>query len=578
MFNFSAFSFPAALTRFGLVVLLLTWCRPAAAQAPAPAWQTAQAVPTAVAGPRVSSAVSATAVDAAGNVYIAGSFSGTVVLGSTTLTSLGSEDVFLAKFNPRSNQFVWAQRAGGTSVDVATGLAVNGTSVYMTGNFVSPTAEFGGTSLTNAGNYDAFVTKLTDAGSTSSFVWAKRVGGTDDDYASALAVSGTSVYVAGSFRSATADFGGISLANTGFSDIFVTKLTDAGSTGSFVWAQWAGSTGNEEATALAITGTNIYIGGDFAGPASTFGSTNLTSTGYTDGFVAKLVDGGSSSSFVWAQRVGGAGYDGVSEIAAMGTSIYVTGVFGSPTASFGSTSLTSAGSLDVFLAKLIDTGPGTTFAWVQQAGGADVERVSSLVVSGASIYITGGFTSPTASFGGTVLTGTSNGRYFPPNVFVAKLTDAGGNGSFTWAQQAGGMDTEYANALALSGTSLYVAGSFNGPTTAFGAITIFNSSLSINPAQGFLASLTDLTLSSTAAAPPREPAALFPNPARAAATLRRPAGAGAAALALTDALGRTVRRYPAPAGPTDTALDLGGLPAGLYLLRGAGPALRLTVE
>ena len=46
---------------------------------------------------------------------------------------------------------------------------------------------------------------------------------------------------------------------------------------------------------------------------------------------------------------------------------------------------------------------------------------------------------------------------------------------------------------------------------------------------------------------------------------------------LTDAVGRAVRRYPAPAG-AEAALDLAGLPAGLYLLRGAGPAKRLVVE
>ncbi|WP_262895438.1 hypothetical protein [Hymenobacter properus] len=42
-------------------------------------------------------------------------------------------------------------------------------------------------------------------------------------------------------------------------------------------------------------------------------------------------------------------------------------------------------------------------------------------------------------------------------------------------------------------------------------------------------------------------------------------------------LGRPVRRYPAPAGP-ETTLDLRDLPAGLYLLRGAGPDQRLAVE
>ncbi|MDO7847140.1 T9SS type A sorting domain-containing protein [Hymenobacter sp. M29] len=114
------------------------------------------------------------------------------------------------------------------------------------------------------------------------------------------------------------------------------------------------------------------------------------------------------------------------------------------------------------------------------------------------------------------------------------------------------------------------------PTADFGPITLSNIS-NTSSSLGFLASLTDPTLTATTAAIPREPAQLFPNPAHHAATLRLPAGTAPAPLTLTDALGRPVRRYLAPAGP-ETALDLRGLPAGLYLLRGAGPAQRLAVE
>ena len=128
----------------------------------------------------------------------------------------------------------------------------------------------------------------------------------------------------------------------------------------------------------------------------------------------------------------------------------------------------------------------------------------------------------------------------------------------------------------MSGTSVYVAGIV---LQHHGQLWLHYSHQPYSQQPlGFLASLTDPTLTATtAAAGPREPAALFPNPARHAATLRLPAGTAPAPLVLTDALGRPVRRYPAPAGPEAT-LDLRGLPAGLYLLRGAGPAQRLAVE
>ena len=178
-----------------------------------------------------------------------------MVLGGTTLTSAGGGDVFVAKFNPASNQFVWAQRAGGTEVDYASALAVSGTSVYVAGEFTSPSAGFGPVMLTNAGAPrigDVFVAKLTDAGPTASFDWAQRAGGVGDDRVHALAVSGPSVYVAGSFDSPTAGFGATTLTNADValraSDVFVAKLTDAGGTGSFAWAQRAGGAGSSEPT------------------------------------------------------------------------------------------------------------------------------------------------------------------------------------------------------------------------------------------------------------------------------------------------------------------------------------------
>jgi len=264
-------------------------------------------------------------------------------------------------------------------------------------------------------------------------------------------------------------------------------------------------------------------------------------------------------SYVAATAVDGAG------------NVYLAGAFRNSVV-LGGTTLTSLGSFDVFVAKFNPT--SNQFAWAQRAGGTGNDIATALAVSGTNVYMTGYFQSTTAGFGPATLTNAALNN--TADVFVAKLTDAGSTSGFVWAQRAGGMDNDVANALAMSGTNVYVAGGFTSLTADFGTVTLSN--INPNPYLGFLASLTDPTLTATtAAAGPREPASLFPNPARGTATLRLPAGAAPAPLVLTDALGRAVRRYPAPAGP-EAVLDLGGLPAGFYLLRGAGPARRLVVE
>jgi hypothetical protein len=507
MLNFSSFLCSAAV-RLLLAILLLAGGLSAAAQAPA--WQSAQTVAVATAAATTNySEVNATAVDAAGNVYLAGIFWNTVILGGTTLTSLGGSDIFVAKFNPTSNQFVWAERGGGTYSDIALALTMSGTSVYVGGYFNSPTVGFGTTTLANAGattgTNDVFVAKLTDAGNTGSFVWAQRAGGAGDDGASALAANGTSVYVAGSFASSSAAFGSSTLTSAGSGDVFVAKLTDASNTGSFVWAQQAGGAGGDGANALAVSGTSVYVAGYFGQPTASFGTTTLTSvsTGFRDAFVAKLTDAGSTGSFAWAQQAGGAGSDVAQVLAVSGTSVYVAGYFQSSTADFGTITLTALG--------------------------------------------------------------------FAGDGFVAKLRDTGSTGSFVWAQQASSINPL---ALALSGNSVYIAGNFSPLTADFGVVILTNPNP--NGPIAFLASLTDPTL--TATAPASGTAfSLYPNPAHRTATLCLPAGAAPAPLILCDAQGHTVRCYPAPVG-TETILDLYELPAGLYLLRGAGPAQRLVVE
>ena len=99
--------------------------------------------------------------------------------------------------------------------------------------------------------------KLIDVGSTGNFTWAQRAGGLGDDQADALAVSGSTVYVAGNFSGSTATFGATSLNSSGSSDLFVARLNDVGNTSSFAWAQQAGGLGLDNATTLAVA-TSLF--------------------------------------------------------------------------------------------------------------------------------------------------------------------------------------------------------------------------------------------------------------------------------------------------------------------------------
>ena len=284
------------------------------------------------------------AVDASGNSYVTGYFSGTATFGSTTLTSSGGADIFVAKLDSSGN-WLWANNAGGTSDECGNGIAVDASgNSYVTGYFDS-NATFGYTTLTSNGDYDIFIAKLDSSG---NWLWAKNAGGSSNDSGNGIAVdaSGNS-YVTGYFDS-NATFGYTTLTSNGDYDIFIAKLD---SSGNWLWAKNAGGSSNDSGNGIAVDASgNSYVTGYFDSNA-TFGYTTLTSNGDYDIFIAKLDNCGN---WLWANNAGGTSDDRGTSIAVDASrNSYVTGYF-YDSATFGSTTLTSNGGYDtnIFVTKV----------------------------------------------------------------------------------------------------------------------------------------------------------------------------------------------------------------------------------
>ena len=540
-----------------------------AARAQVPAWQTAVALNGG------ASMVTATAIDAGGNIYVAGYFTGTASFGAATLTSAGDRDVFVAKWSQASATFVWAQRAGGAGSDGATAVAVSGTGVYVAGEFVGA-ATFGARSIASFGLNDAFTAKLTDGGPGAGWEWAVPMGGASSDQAYTLAVSGTSVYVAGVFNSAAFHLGPYTLTNASTNgataDGFVAKIADAGPTGTVAWVQQVGGSGSDFVTALAASGSTVYVTGEFSNTVA-FGGTVLVGGGL-GAFVAKLADAGPGSQFAWAIQAGG--FVMANAVAVAGPNVYVVGRF-IFNATFGATTFTSMGQggYDAFVTKIADAGTTGSFTWAVAAGGPRSDYAAGVAASGANLYVVGGF-SDTSSFGTTSLTSVGNAD----NIFVTKLTDTGSTGRFAWATQVAGTGSQTATAVAVdAGRGVYVGGGAMLPIS-FGSIRLVGTT---GVDAGFFASFADPSLTATTPALTAADVAVSPNPAHGTATLQLPAlpGTATATLTLLDALGRAIRTQTASTN-APAELDLSGLAAGLYAVRvtagGSTATRRLVVE
>ncbi len=346
-------------------------------------------------------------VDRNGNIYITGSFLGTVDFDPSAatldLTATGDINIFICKFNTSGN-LVWAKQIGGTLAVNAYAIAVdNSGNVYTTGYF-DATADFdpgpGTFKLTVFGYSDIFVSKLDASG---NFVWAKQMGGTIGEVGYAIAVDGSgNVYTTGTFVG-TVDFdpgaGSFNLSTTGpgDGDIFLSKL-DA--SGSFVWAK---QLGGEEAHAMALDNIgNVYVGG------SGYNSWNGIS-------INKFDPAGNS---IWTKQI--PAYSCWSLALDNDHNVYTTGQFFG-TKDFdpgaGIFNLTSLGNGDSYISKLDSAG---NFIWAKQLWGTEQVWSRSLAVDGNDNINTTGYFSGTTDFDPAASTFhlTAIGSY---DIFIHKM-------------------------------------------------------------------------------------------------------------------------------------------------------------
>jgi hypothetical protein len=417
-------------------------------------------------------------LDGSGNVLLTGFFNGTVDFdpgaGTANLTSVGINDIFLAKYDASGN-YLWAKGMGGTGNDAGVSLALDGTgNVYVAGVFIN-TVDFDpgvGTSNRNSGfnTINGSVAGYTSA--TGEYVNAGVLNSTSPTNIASQGITrdvSGNVYVTGNF-SGTVDFdpgaGTATLTSAGGSDIFLAKY-DA--SGNYIWAMGMGGTDNfgDGGNALVLDGSgNVLLTGYFSGTADFdpgAGTANLTSAGGNDIFLAKY---DASGNYIWAKGMGGTDRN-----ADVGTSlaldgignVLLTGYFGG-TADFdpgvATVNLTSAGGNDIFLAKYDASG---SYIWAKGMGGTDRngDRGSSISLDDSGNVLLTGYFSGTADF--------------DPSAVAANLTSAGGSdiflakydasGNYVWAKSIGGTDADRGLSLALEGSgNVLLTGFFNGTT------------------------------------------------------------------------------------------------------------------
>ncbi len=338
-------------------------------------------------------------VDESGNVYVGGLFSETVDFdpgtGINNLTSSGQEDLFIQKLDASGN-LLWVKQKGTTGAnDISYSIAIDGfENVYSTGYF--------------SGNF--LIQKYNTDG---NLVWENNIGGSNNDHSYCLALDNSgNVYITGNFVG-TVDFDpgantfNLSTGNNSNSNAFLLKLNNSGD---FVWAiQLGGPNSNESGYSITTDDqNNVYVAGIFYGETDfDLGPVlfNLSPVGSSDFFIQKLDSGGN---FIWAEGIGGVGYDECTAILVDGNgTIYTTGFFKfSVDFKPGPDShiLTSEGDFDIFVHKMNQCTTSASIGTDDDTQICEGETVTLTASGGEDYYWSTGETTPSISVSPPVTT------------------------------------------------------------------------------------------------------------------------------------------------------------------------------
>ena len=242
----------------------------------------------------VSDAAYAITSDAGGNFFLAGHFnSSSLSFGAFALTKSGFQDAFLAKYDGNGTA-LWARSTTGNNMEHFGSVAVDGAgNAYVLGHYTSTVVTLGTLTLAAQAQEDVMLAKYSAGGNA---LWARSVTGSGRDIGHMVHVSDASVFFTGSMGSlgyapgAAVTIGTLTLnPPPGYTDPMFLAQLDIN--GNLQYATALGSGGYNRSAVCTDKACHAYLGSNYANANSvpmTIGSNTLAYTIYENVFLARL--------------------------------------------------------------------------------------------------------------------------------------------------------------------------------------------------------------------------------------------------------------------------------------------------
>jgi len=425
----------------------------------------------------------AIAVDPSLNVFVAGGTTSTNFPTQNPLqpASGGGVDAFVLELASNGASMVFSTYLGGGGDDIANGIAIDTTGVYVVGSTAStnfPVQNSGAFQATIHGTSNGFVTKLNTSGTTLAY--STYLGGGSNDLASAVAVDGagdayvTGVTVNANFPTTPGAFqtncGTDGTCNGGLEDAFVTVFNPSGSQP--IYSTFVGGEKNDRGLAIAVDSSkDAYVTGLTQSQLFPLKSAlqSFFAGGNQDAFVTELNPSGNF--LIYSTFLGGSGDDAGAGIAVDGSkNAYVIGQTTSTNFPMqAATQPTSGGGRDAFVTEIGTSGSSLAFSTYlggasdenTNAGSGNLGPLGAIAVdgSGAHIYVVGN----TSSSGFPTVSPLQGGYGGSTDGFVAKYATDVSSADFTVAN---GPLSATSGPAGVSAISTITVGSKNGFNSA----------------------------------------------------------------------------------------------------------------
>jgi hypothetical protein len=344
-------------------------------------------------------------VNAAGEIAVTGYYEGQIKIGPATYNSVGTADMFLAKFDAQGN-YLWSKSFGSAAYDYPAEVRFDGSGNIILAGFSTGSVNFGGGPLGNAGGDDIVVAKFTAAG---NHVWSKRFGAAQSQRCESMALDGSgNIWLTGEFAG-TFDFGGAPLASAGGDDVYLAKLDAAGN--HLFSARYGGSNDQLSWGIAANASGDVAVVGAFLGTIN-LGGTAFTNAGtQNDAFIGRF---GPAGQHLWSLGTGDAAFQAGLGVAfqSTGHSIAV-GSFGGQV-DFGGGAVSAVGMNDAFITKHDANG---THVWTKRYGDSGFQYATEVAVDSANNIVLIGEFDGSIDFGGGTLSAVGMN-----DLWIAKLT------------------------------------------------------------------------------------------------------------------------------------------------------------